>query len=242
MNSKLFTAIILLMTALTLSCSNDNKIKPSSTITTVEYNVSGFNQLMVEDAFNVEIEISSDTEQILVEANENLQSHIFIEKNLNELIIKMDDKITTEGTEPTLNVYITTDHIFAFRASGASKIELMDTLTADMFEINLSGASYFTGPLMGGDINTSLSGASGIFLAGNASKFNVNGTGASTVEGFDFVADWLHADITGACIVSQTVNNKLDVWASGASTVYYKGDGIVYTQDLSGGSTIIKVE
>lgn len=242
MKSKLFITILGLAALIISSCSKDNNIKPSSNITTREYNITGYNQLRIEDAFQVQVDFSSDEEQIIVEANDNLFGRIIIEKNLNELIVKLADNTNLQGNPATLKVYITTDHLFGFRSSGASSIILQDTVGADSFEINLSGASIFQGTLLGGNVNALATGASIINLKGTAGKFTYTASGASIMQGYDFVADWLHTDLEGASMVSLTVNNKLDVWASGASSVYYKGDGIVNIQELSGASQIIKVE
>ena len=39
-----------------------------------------------------------------------------------------------------------------------------------------------------------------------------------------------------------TVLNKININASGASILYYKGDAVINSQELSGDSQIIKIE
>lgn len=237
----IITAVLSIFMFLT-ACNKDDTIVPSNTITTHEYNVKGYNQLQVEDAFQVEVQFSSDVESILVEANDNLHSHIIIEKKLEELIIRLEDNISLEGNPATLKVYISTDYIFSFEASGASMIALLDTIGGNNVTINLSGASQFSGPSTGNEVNAILSGASILTLTGSSAKFNLDASGASIAQGYDFQTNWLHVKLSGASSSKTTVNNKLDVWASGASTVYYKGDGEIHTQELSDASQIIKVD
>ncbi len=59
---------------------------------------------------------------------------------------------------------------------------------------------------------------------------------------FNFNTDNLDAYLYGASEVSVTVNQKLDVTASGASNVYYKGSGVVEHQNLSDSSKIEKMD
>lgn len=238
---QILSAVFFTMT-FCYACEKDKSVNPSENITTREYDFSGYNQLDVEDAFQVEVNFSSDEERILVEANDNLHEHIILEKNLMKLTIRLDDNVKLEGNPATLKVSITTDYIYDFRASGASGITVQDTFGAAVMEINISGASTFGGKVDGSDVNALVTGASTINLEGTCGKFNLDASGASKMAGFDFTMDWLHATLSGASEASVTVNNKLDVWASGASTVYYKGDGVVNTQELTGASMIIKVE
>lgn len=241
MKIKIFAATSLIFSFLFFSCSKDETIDPSNTITSQEHNITGYNELNVQDAFNVEVHFSNEIESIIVEANDNLHPYIILEKNLMELSIRLDDNIDLSEKQATLNVYISTDHMFSYRASGATTIQLLDPLGADKLIINLSGASSLSGNLTGTEVNAIITGASTLNLTGSANKFNLDATGASNMYDFDFVANWLHTNLEGACTASITVNNKLDVWANGASTVYYKGDGVINTQELSGGSQIIKV-
>lgn len=237
---KILVALLTLSMTI-ISCSKDNTVVPSDTITSQDYDFAGYNQLVVENQFNVSIHLTNDEESIRVEANDNLHQFIIIEKNLMVLTIKLDDKLKMEDKEPTLNVFISTDYIYSFRGSGASWIELLDPLAGSVNEINLSGASSFTGILNGNEVNAVLSGASTLLLEGQTPKFNLNLSGASTMQSYDFSADWLNTDLSGASSASLTVNTKLDVVATGASTVYYKGEGTVNDQNLTGGSQIIKV-
>jgi hypothetical protein len=59
---------------------------------------------------------------------------------------------------------------------------------------------------------------------------------------YDFNTDYLNINLTGASHASLTVTKKLDVSASGASVLRYKGPGIVNSQNLSGGSQLMKIE
>jgi hypothetical protein len=233
--------VAFLTSILFTACSKDEEVVPSSTITTVEYDVKGYNRIDIQDTFEAEVYFSADEEHVRIEANENLHQYIHVEEDMQTLVIRLDDNISLEGKPATLKAYITTDHIYHYTGSGAVSIQVKDTVAAGSFEMHLSGASMLSGTFLGGDVNAVITGASRLNLIGTADKFTLDAEGACTMEGFDFHSDWLHANLEGASTASLTVNTKLDVWASGASTVYYKGEGIVNTQELTGASEIIKV-
>jgi hypothetical protein len=46
-------------------------------------------------------------------------------------------------------------------------------------------------------------------------------------------------NLSGASNVSLTVTDEMDVSASGSSIVRYKGDAVINSQNLTGGSQII---
>ena len=60
------------------------------------------------------------------------------------------------------------------------------------------------------------------------------------MTGYDFETDQLTADLAGGSRITLTVREELNVTATGASKVYYQGEGVVTYQQLSGGSAIIK--
>ncbi len=230
-----------LFSLLITACSKDEEVEPSASVTTVEHEAKGYNRIDIQDTFEAEVYFSNDEEHVRIEANENLHQYIHVEVDMQTLVIRLDDNISLEGQSVTLKAYITTDHIYHYAGSGAVSIQVKDTVASGSFELHLSGASALSGTLLGGDVNAVVTGASSLNLKGTADKFTLDAEGACTMEGFDFHADWLHANLEGGSTASLTVNTKLDVWASGASTVYYMGEGIINTQELTGASQIIKV-
>ena len=78
-------------------------------------------------------------------------------------------------------------------------------------------------------------------ITGSSNYFEITGEGASKMTGFSFSTNLLNAILSGACEVSVTVDESLEVRAEGASTVYYKGNGVIKSWDLEDASEIIKI-
>jgi len=236
----ILTTLILLGVFFT-ACNKDENVTPSNTVTTIEKNITGYTKLEVSDSFTVKVTFSDTEEKILIEANDNLQGYINVEKQNNRLVIWLDDNINVDGSS-TLNIYITTTTINEFSAEGASMIYLENELNAGNIDVELTGACYFSGTVYANNLNATLTGASNLDILGEVDNFDIESEGASNMVDFGFVCNHLNADLIGASNVSATVNQGMIVIANGASNVYYKGDGVIESQDLSGGSTIQKMD
>ena len=112
-------AFVLFLTA----CQKET-IQPSATITAVEKNITDFNALEVAGDFEVFITSGAVTESVTVEANENLQEFITIEKVGNTLEIKMKGNININinGNETT-RVYINTKEVIDYKVAGDAVIK-----------------------------------------------------------------------------------------------------------------------
>lgn len=213
-------------------------ITPSNNVTKESRVVTGYSGLDVSHAFNVYVNFSDTEESIVVEANENLHPHIVVEERNGMLVIKLQDRIHIRFGGSTLNVYITTRYLDAFDVSGASQIVLNDPLVASDVVTDLSGASSFTGDLQVEQLVTDISGASNMYLTGTADYMRADVSGASSIKDYDFSVNWFDADLSGASDAYVTINDRIDLQASGASTLNYKGDGAINSIDLSGASNI----
>ena len=108
-------------------------------------------------------------------------------------------------------------------------------------DIDVSGASEIKLDIKAPRINSQISGASSAVLTGETKDFVASGSGASHYRCFDLLTENTAVDISGACNADVFASVKLDVQASGASGVKYKGAAAI-TQDLSGASGIKKVD
>ena len=223
------------------SCDNLSTIVASDNVTTQDYSYTDYNQIEVESAFSVFVSFSDTEEKIEIEANENIQQYIEVKKESGALKIRIQDDISISGSS-TLNAYITTKKVADYSASGASRFIVSDAVISNETTIFLSGASSFTGEIEVENIRADLSGASILKLTGASDSFELNATGASLIGDFDFTTKYLDVNLSGASNTSLTISENMDVIASGASTLRYKGDGSISSQNVSGGSSLIKVD
>jgi len=214
-------------------------ITPSSTITVEEMNFSNYNAIDVSNEFQVFVNFSDTEEKIEVEANEDLQDKIVIEKRGKTLEIRLKNNTSINGNH-TLNVYITTEMINDFNLSGESKVKIEDHLIAYEVFVQLTGESIFTGDIDADRMDVSTTGESIVNVIGHIDELSISSTGGSTVESYGFVCNDLKVDLTGESKAYLTVMETLNITASGESTLHYKGAGVIESQSLSGAARVRK--
>ena len=240
--AKTILIIFISLSLIFSSCTKDDtKVTPSGKITKQEFSFSDYNIIDVENALEVNLTFSENEEKIEIEANENLHQYINVGKNSNTLFISFQENVEIEGNA-TIIANITTKEVTEFYGTGAVAIILQNKLITDDVIIELSGACYFGGEMDVNNINAILSGATKTEITGSANSFYAIATGVSNISDYDFIIKYLNLNISGASLTYLTVTDEMDVIASGASMFYYKGDGVIKSQILSGVSQIIKVD
>ncbi|MBI9063989.1 MAG: DUF2807 domain-containing protein [Marinilabiliaceae bacterium] len=221
-------------------CSSDDEVTPSGTVTSVSNYFSDYSGLIISHGFKVFVTFSETEEEIEIEADDNIHAFIELYKTDNRLIIKIKSNVSIQGPA-TMNVYITTKHVNLYAGSGGSVITLENKLMADEVDVELSGGSGFTGDLHTAGLAVELSGGSRIDITGESDTFRVGASGGSSFRNYDFSTDQLVAYLSGGSQGYVTVNQEIEVNASGGSTLYYNGDVTIVNEILSGGSRIVKV-
>lgn len=153
-------------------------------------------------------------------------------------------KIYTEGMSGwntgnrKMKVYISFKNLDQLQANGASDVTVAGNISVPALRLDLSGASNFKGALFVTDLTLKLSGASDVKLNGTATNVEIESSGASDVKAYDLVAENCTAKASGASDINITVNKEMNVTASGASDVFYKGTCTIKSIKSSGASTV----
>lgn len=202
--------------------------------------VKGFHGIEVSNAINLYLS-QGDTETVVVSAPD----------------IKWRDRIRTEVKDGILHIYLENPHfsmgntklkayvsfttLDRLEASGASDIFVDGVISGDALSVTLSGASDFRGAINVRELRMNQSGASDAHITGAVSGTAFfESSGASDVKGYDLVTQNCKVHASGASDIRVTVNKDLSADVSGASSVYYKGDGAARDVHSSGASTVKK--
>jgi len=228
----------LFLCSLLTSCDHET-IRAKGEVTTTEVSFSDYSGLRVSNAFNAFVTFSDSEEKIVIEANDNLHDRIIVKRDGNDVVIKLKNFTNVKGNA-TLNAYITTKNISKFEISGASNLTLENEWILENARIEISGASIFTGEISTDDLHVDMSGASNADLYGTARDVYADLSGSSYLRDYDLQAEKLHIDLSGASSAFLSISESIDIEASGASRLMYKGDAVIDHKDLSGASEIIK--
>ncbi|MFS4491950.1 head GIN domain-containing protein [Maribacter sp. 2308TA10-17] len=240
MKTKSIVIVLALTLGLFTSCDHET-IRASDEVSSLNYSIPDYSALDVSNAFNVYVTFSSDEEDIRIEANENLHGRIIVKRDGNALVIKLK-KFTQVRGNATLNAYITTNQLSEIDLSGASTLRLENLWDIEDGSIDISGSSEFTGEVNTKRLDIDSSGDSQTDIFGNIEVLNADLSGSSEIRDFDLTAERLRIDLSGASKAYLRVNETIEVEASGASKLSYKGEARITQKDLSGASEIVKID
>jgi Protein of unknown function (DUF2807). len=204
-------------------------------------NVTGFNAIKVSGSIEVYL-IQGNTEAVAVSASEEkFRDKIKTEVVKGTLNIYYDgDRISFTSANKKLKAYVSFKNIEALDVSGASDLNISGTLKANSLRVSVSGASKLGGALNVSDLKITASGASETKINGSVTNLEIEASGASDVKGYELTVDNCDAKATGASDIYLTVNKQLSAHASGASSVFYKGDAVMKEVHSSGASSVGK--
>lgn len=242
-NSKQIIGLMIIVIALmTNGCTPFNTIRPSSNITTEDRYLTEFTGLNVSTAFTVDVSFSPTEDKIVVESNENIHPYIVTENVGGTLRIKLRNRINIRGNT-TLKVHIITSTPLEYiGASDAVKIILLNDLNTEDLTISTSDASEMNGTVNVNNIQLFADDASNLNLEGTANTLTADISDASSMGQYNFVINEANMTLSDASNASITVNDVINLNASGASTLKYKGSALVDYISLSGASHILKMD
>ncbi|WP_162054044.1 head GIN domain-containing protein [Pontibacter pamirensis] len=212
------------------------QLRGNGNIQTQDRNVSDFRGINVSGGFAVEI-TQGNQESLRLEADENLLSNIKSEVRNGVLHIYNEDGVTTKKG---MKAYITMRELSSVDISGGVKVTGNSTFKTDALELDMSGASKVNLDINTDRLEADMSGASKIELTGRADEVDMDMSGASKVEAADLQAKRVKVEASGASKVRVYATETLDISASGATSISYKGSPSI-TAETSSAAKISKI-
>lgn len=240
---KIIKMMILLMaTAVATTAApgpaSQNAIKGNGKIVGQEREIKSFSRLEISGAFDVTL-VQGNTEELFVEADENLQDLIITEVHGSTLKIHLKESVR-QAEEMKLN--ITFRELESIEINGATQIKGEGMLTFGELEVKSSGATQATLNLTADVLKLDLSGASETDLAGKCGKLIAEASGACDIDAEELECDIVKVDISGACSARVNAKDEIDAEASGASRVRYEGNPEKVYTGVSGVSSVKPVK
>lgn len=203
-------------------------------------NYKGFTAVDVSGAIDLYLSQGTEDAVAVSASSDEIITRIRTEMRGNTLRIYFDGKGLNwkKWGNHKMKAYVTFKQLNSIEASGACNVKVSGKIKQEQLKIEMSGASDFKGDVEVSDLKLDASGASRITVNGTVKMLGVNANGASDIRGYDISADQCKVDASGASVVRVTVNKELNATASGASAIYYKGEGLIRDINTSGGATI----
>jgi hypothetical protein len=230
--------LVVLIALLFASCNysvNSKSIKGSGNVTTENRIVQGdFKSVEVSNAINLLIE-QADKKEVIVEADDNLQSHITTKVENGVLIVACDYNsfINIESKKVTVRMPI----IEALRASSASSITSINTLKGENISLRASSAANINVKIKADNITSKSSSASTISMEGMALSLETIASSGSTINANELLANEVTAkSSSGSSIQVHPIVSLKAKASSGSSIEYNNTPQTIEKQSSSGGS------
>ncbi|MEL1254939.1 head GIN domain-containing protein [Flavobacterium sp. DGU38] len=228
--------IIAAITALLFaSCNfNLNTIEGSGNVTTQKRIVEGdFKNVSVSNAIDLVI-IQSDSTEITVEADDNLQKDIITKVENGTLIIKC--KYNSFG-DVTKKVTVKMPVINKLEASSASTIQTEKVILGEDINLEASSAASIDVNIESDNISSDSGSGSTINIQGKALKIKASASSGSSINAEKLLANEVHAEASsGASVdVHPIVSLKAEA-SSGGSINYDSSPKTIEKTENSGGS------
>lgn len=193
---------------------NFKGVKGSGQTAAESRSVSDFKGVDVGGVFKVEVTAQADY-AVEIEGDDNLLQYIKTEVRGGTLHIK-----TTRKIKPTtpIRIRISAPNIDNLDISGAAEVTA-NNIRSEKFTVDSSGASK-------------------IFINGDAVKLNADVSGATKIDAEKLNVVDANIDASGASAVTVNVSGSLNGEASGASRILYTGTPISVKKDTSGAGTV----
>jgi hypothetical protein len=198
-----------------------------------KFTVVDFDRLEISDAFQITVE-QGDYFEVIANGDRRNIDDIEVEKEGSTLVIRYDDN---RNRKHDTDITIIMPEILSATFSGATDSRISGFNELDQFDLYLSGGSVCQLNIEASTVEASLSGASHLSLRGEAQTLDADLSGASLLQAFSFPVVNADIRVSGASDGRVTVTDRLDVIASGASTLIYRGSPVI-TSDVSGASSV----
>lgn len=232
--------------------SNNRRIniKGSNDLVTRTKKAPDFHAVSASRAVGV---IIGGTDEIVIEANDNLVDYVVVEAKNGTLEISMSDKVNARNMFVTVRIP-NNGKIDAIHGSSGAEIRTESALKASDMEVRLSSAASLDAALKVarcnirlssgsemkaaadfGQCNIGLSSGSELRLSGKADSMVANVSSGSEMNAYALVARLCEVDASSGAEAEVNCSERLTARAASGGEVKYKGDCEVDKRNSSGG-------
>lgn len=212
--------LVLLFSLFFSSCQiNGGKtITGSGNVKTENRNLSGFTGISVQRALEVEVE-QSDKFEVVVEADDNILSHITTEVRDGILVIETD--INNFDNVNKKKIRVKMPNVASLESSSAASISSKNTLISENLTVDASSASSIEISVEVENLSLDSSSGSTINIHGKAIKLNSDASSGSEIDADDLMANDVIASSGSGSSTSVHPILSLTAEASSGSSIHY---------------------
>ncbi|WP_166921831.1 head GIN domain-containing protein [Flavobacterium poyangense] len=217
------------------SCGNINSVEGSGKVTKEKRTVQGdFKNVSVSNAIDLVI-VQSDSTEITVEADDNLQNDIVTKVENGTLRISC--KFNSFRNVTMKKVTVKMPVIDKLEASSAASVQSKNTIQGVDIDLETSSAANMNVDIESDNISCDSGSGSNISVKGKALKLTTSASSGATIDAQKLLANEVHADASsgGTISVHPIVNLKAEA-SSGGNISYDSTPKTIERRASSGGN------
>ena len=197
-----------------------DSISGNGKVSTTEISTDTIRHIRVSDRIDL-ILIPSDTNRVVLKADENLHDAIDVTVENGVLKISSDKYIRLARSK---EVWVYGNRICNVEAQAKATVTIRDTLVCDDFSLMVSSGAEVK--MLGNFRSLRVNGNSGcdIFLEGKSDYLNITASSAADIFGFDFKATRADILASSAADVRIRILENAHLDASSAADIVYAGN------------------
>lgn len=201
--------------------------------------VSDFKTVTLAGSGDLVIQQGS-TEELTIEADDNLIPFIHSEVNDGELVIRWDDGINPVPSKP-VRFLLTVKDLTNVNLTGSGSLTA-DDFTGDSLTISMAGsADAHLNAVTLKDLTTTISGSGNVIASGTVNSFTIKVAGSGDVKASDLQASTVSVKVAGSGDAIVWATDKLNVSVAGSGDIRYRGQPKSISQSIAGSGSVTPV-
>jgi hypothetical protein len=213
---------------------------PRETITK-EFKLSGFDRLQIGSAFTISVTKGGDF-SVKVTGDREKVEDVTAQVRSSELVVafKENNSRIRLGTN-AVRVEIVMPSLRAVNFGGTSASVVNEGFETDNFVAYVTGTAKTEIHMKSREVFVDITGSGSVELIGSSQMLKATVEGASGLNALTFKVEDANLDVNGTSVARVNVSKTIQAKASGASTIRYKGDPQIKSQEITRLSSLKKV-
>ncbi|MFT3911104.1 MAG: head GIN domain-containing protein [Ferruginibacter sp.] len=209
----------------------------SGNIITQTKTTGPFKGLEIAGGFEVEIK-NGPTENVVVEADDNLMKYIDVKVVDNELRVRLEQ---INISDAHLKIFITAPEVNKVIASAGAEINVKDALkSAGTINVKASSGSNIKTALDAPGVKADVSSGGEITLSGRTKDIHASSSSGSSIEAAELLSENSYVTASSGGSVHVNASVSVDASASSGGNISYRGAATAVKKSESSGGEVSK--
>jgi hypothetical protein len=241
MTRIMMLAFFIITTAVSCDFVGGKRVKGNGNISSIEKNVSDFNEVEVSGAIDVHVS-QGELRPVRIQGDENLLSYVEVDQEGDKIEVRTKKGFNLRPTKK-MKLYLSSPNYRKLDVSGACNITSDNRLALNNpLDLEVSGAGDINVDVNAPSVEAQVSGSGNVNMKGETRNFELKISGAGDAKCYGLLSEKTKVNISGAGSAEVFASVELDANVSGAGSIKYQGNAPKVNQHVSGAGSVKKAD